>query len=542
MPSFIRILMVLTLQNITESKSIQILYPRHITKNSLESHFYEHSTPITKSGTTIKNQKKFHNIFELNESIQQNKWIGVQINKRGSDSILLCIKKASSYKNGNTNPKLFDKNVLEIQPDKNGCDLIGFNKTEEFLFVKKLYPEQAFQTLFIDNEENNNSRNSTDITIIIKDYIPKKCPRKCKGGKCIMGFCKCATQGHMIGRFCDRPLEKKSLGDHGSLHNVPAYNSVFFEIDQEKPTGEKLQLKIEEVRDDESLPLNMNINDSGMKNLDIPFRKDIDDFYIKNTDSRKIKIFDKNSKKETFSFTIPRRYLYISQLNSNSSKIIVYVKFINSDSSEESIRIKEEQELELQAKFEFLVIIVIVIQFIAQILSILCICYCAKIIQEDCEDVQEYSEDPEANADQTDDPNGQESSDDQTLNIDDLQKLLKPFAYSMRNTNIEKFEQDTCSICIDTLDNGEKLRRIPMCQHLFHDECQISWLNNEQICPNCKVVISKRELSKYHKVKEDKSFLKTKSLGEKLSNIRKGNFIFIFTFSYRISYLAWMLF
>lgn len=50
--------------------------------------------------------------------------------------------------------------------------------------------------------------------------------------------------------------------------------------------------------------------------------------------------------------------------------------------------------------------------------------------------------------------------------------------------------EDTCTICIDYLKNGEMLRVIPLCQHVFHADCLLNWLLVNEICPNCKNEVS----------------------------------------------------
>lgn len=55
----------------------------------------------------------------------------------------------------------------------------------------------------------------------------------------------------------------------------------------------------------------------------------------------------------------------------------------------------------------------------------------------------------------------------------------------------------TCSICLDYLKNGEQLRKIPICNHIFHADCLLSWLQVNEICPNCKNEVSLFTLRSY---------------------------------------------
>ncbi|KAJ3694222.1 hypothetical protein LUZ60_009702 [Juncus effusus] len=43
-----------------------------------------------------------------------------------------------------------------------------------------------------------------------------------------------------------------------------------------------------------------------------------------------------------------------------------------------------------------------------------------------------------------------------------------------------------CSICLSVLEEGENVRLIPNCNHLFHQECIDVWLSTNASCPVCR--------------------------------------------------------
>ena len=43
-----------------------------------------------------------------------------------------------------------------------------------------------------------------------------------------------------------------------------------------------------------------------------------------------------------------------------------------------------------------------------------------------------------------------------------------------------------CSICIEPFRPGQRVRQIPTCGHLFHDECVRPWFALDRRCPNCR--------------------------------------------------------
>ncbi|XP_063819210.1 E3 ubiquitin-protein ligase Arkadia-like [Pseudophryne corroboree] len=63
------------------------------------------------------------------------------------------------------------------------------------------------------------------------------------------------------------------------------------------------------------------------------------------------------------------------------------------------------------------------------------------------------------------------------------QKRIVHGAQEREHTNEEK-----CSICISTLEEGENVRRLP-CMHLFHRGCVDQWLSTNKKCPNCRLNI-----------------------------------------------------
>lgn len=43
-----------------------------------------------------------------------------------------------------------------------------------------------------------------------------------------------------------------------------------------------------------------------------------------------------------------------------------------------------------------------------------------------------------------------------------------------------------CSICLDNYGDGDVLRMLPECGHLFHRECVDPWLRHHPTCPVCR--------------------------------------------------------
>eukprot|EP00227_Mantoniella_beaufortii_P000398 CAMPEP_0197606370 /NCGR_PEP_ID=MMETSP1326-20131121/44909_1 /TAXON_ID=1155430 /ORGANISM="Genus nov. species nov., Strain RCC2288" /LENGTH=748 /DNA_ID=CAMNT_0043174275 /DNA_START=271 /DNA_END=2514 /DNA_ORIENTATION=- len=47
-------------------------------------------------------------------------------------------------------------------------------------------------------------------------------------------------------------------------------------------------------------------------------------------------------------------------------------------------------------------------------------------------------------------------------------------------------EDASCSVCIEGFEDGDRLRMLPACAHVFHRECIDEWLAQHTTCPNCR--------------------------------------------------------
>ncbi|KAH0451757.1 hypothetical protein IEQ34_019056 [Dendrobium chrysotoxum] len=67
------------------------------------------------------------------------------------------------------------------------------------------------------------------------------------------------------------------------------------------------------------------------------------------------------------------------------------------------------------------------------------------------------------------------------LNKCDLRRI--PVAIYRSNTNISTTE---CPICLVEFIEGEKVRALPSCNHIFHVRCIDIWLSSHPSCPICR--------------------------------------------------------
>ncbi|KAE8780180.1 RING-H2 finger protein ATL80-like [Hordeum vulgare] len=50
--------------------------------------------------------------------------------------------------------------------------------------------------------------------------------------------------------------------------------------------------------------------------------------------------------------------------------------------------------------------------------------------------------------------------------------------------------QQPCSVCLEDLEDGEMVRQLPACKHLFHVGCIDMWLHSHTTCPVCRCDLS----------------------------------------------------
>ncbi|KAF8754856.1 hypothetical protein HU200_011393 [Digitaria exilis] len=66
---------------------------------------------------------------------------------------------------------------------------------------------------------------------------------------------------------------------------------------------------------------------------------------------------------------------------------------------------------------------------------------------------------------------------------------LPSFTYSQsvkHNVTGAGEEAATCSVCLGVFQNGEMVRLLPVCLHLYHVECIDPWLDAHSSCPICR--------------------------------------------------------
>ncbi|XP_020595893.1 RING-H2 finger protein ATL66-like [Phalaenopsis equestris] len=61
---------------------------------------------------------------------------------------------------------------------------------------------------------------------------------------------------------------------------------------------------------------------------------------------------------------------------------------------------------------------------------------------------------------------------------------LPTFIYHVSSATNEGTEE--CAVCLSVVQEGEKMRFLPHCKHVFHAECIDMWLHSHATCPVCR--------------------------------------------------------
>jgi hypothetical protein len=75
----------------------------------------------------------------------------------------------------------------------------------------------------------------------------------------------------------------------------------------------------------------------------------------------------------------------------------------------------------------------------------------------------------------------------------DIATLPEAFSYTESARRNSGGGEAQCSVCIGAVHPGEKVRRLPLCKHLYHVECIDVWLTSHTTCPLCRADVEPPE-------------------------------------------------
>ncbi|RWW49496.1 hypothetical protein BHE74_00044323 [Ensete ventricosum] len=66
---------------------------------------------------------------------------------------------------------------------------------------------------------------------------------------------------------------------------------------------------------------------------------------------------------------------------------------------------------------------------------------------------------------------------------------LPAFAYQMATGGEDEGSVAECAVCLSAVEEGEMVRLLPTCNHLFHAGCIDMWLASHVTCPVCRAMV-----------------------------------------------------
>ncbi|KAG7013994.1 E3 ubiquitin-protein ligase ATL6, partial [Cucurbita argyrosperma subsp. argyrosperma] len=61
--------------------------------------------------------------------------------------------------------------------------------------------------------------------------------------------------------------------------------------------------------------------------------------------------------------------------------------------------------------------------------------------------------------------------------------------YKKENENEETNTESECVLCLSPFEDGECIRQLPSCNHVFHASCIDVWLSSHSECPLCRTPV-----------------------------------------------------
>ncbi|KAF5748446.1 putative RING/U-box superfamily protein [Tripterygium wilfordii] len=67
---------------------------------------------------------------------------------------------------------------------------------------------------------------------------------------------------------------------------------------------------------------------------------------------------------------------------------------------------------------------------------------------------------------------------------------LPSFKYKKAQEQGSKELDFECAVCLSVFEEGEEVRRLPVCKHCFHAPCIDTWLSSHHDCPLCRAPVN----------------------------------------------------
>lgn len=71
--------------------------------------------------------------------------------------------------------------------------------------------------------------------------------------------------------------------------------------------------------------------------------------------------------------------------------------------------------------------------------------------------------------------------------------LLSSFKFKKGSTAAAAAAEEECAVCLSAFEDGEEVKKLPRCKHMFHASCIDMWLYSHSDCPLCRAPVAAPE-------------------------------------------------
>jgi hypothetical protein len=341
-------------------------------------------------------------------------------------------------------------------------------------------------------------------------------------GKCESG--KCVCEENFFGRLCDKKIFGMNADTFKEVTTLEAYDAFFFREDTEE--GEK-EVRFDMTSQDGPKMLFL-VNESDENNPSYLLRRKGDSEEDKSIDSFFLEHL-MNMGEEKRSFQAEKRWVYMTFINYKSSsaridlQITSKIHFFN----KMLLTILGIRSNTLSTISYILYLLITGTMILLFVMIIIVSCFGRRKQRRvgimpgtmDGPNSLNHSAFGMHPMDEDYIPGftvGDESDEEEqvfSLTERDYDRWMPVVDISKLKEKGEKLFDDTCTICLDKIENGEKVRQIWTCKHAFHSKCFMDWIKVNESCPNCKAELTKSAMLKKELEKEKESKMKkTKTL------------------------------
>jgi len=333
---------------------------------------------------------------------------------------------------------------------------------------------------------------------VIKDTKkdPNKCLYPCNYGMCYDTICDCDSS--FFGRNCLKQIYQKRGDKFSEKFNFKKYD--LFNFVEYLELGH-MDMEITLTSEDQPRMM-IFASESSIENKSLAI--DFKGRFIKNNKTLAVSLFNLSENgKETRVLVAQDKWVYLTFISFDDGDVRIQIK-----SKKKSNNFSIGKRGNHVPLINYILYCMIVIFVIFVFVNILCLACLSKRRAELALN-RRNMDNQVAAEEEEEEESSEEFQNDITLTEEDYLVHFPLCNLAKRKEEGQAIYQESCTICLD--DYGTiPVRLIPICGHIFHEECLFPWVKMNESCPNCKVKLDKGSLEAFRKL--EKETLKQKQI------------------------------